>query len=331
MTPRIFVTGATGYVGGHTTGELIAAHPEYQVVTLVRNEEQAAKLQSHWPAITTVVGTLDDDKIIKEESAKANVVLQLASSDHIPVVTSAIAGLATGGGKLIHISGTGVLNDMSTGPGNPARKVYDDVEDIKEITSLPETALHRDVDDAVLAGGSLHGVDTAIICPPIIYGVGQGPIKKRSMQVPFLSEAILKRGRGFTVGEGKNIWDHIYIGDLAKACVLLIEEALKPQGGSSQWGSEGYYFVESGEIAWKDVAEKISSITKELGQIESADVDQLSVDEASKFHPWAPVLWGGNCRSRATRLQTLGWKPQGPTVWEALPAMVKAEVDALAK
>lgn len=113
--------------------------------------------------------------------------------------------------------------------------------------------------------------------------------------------------------------------------MLLIEEALKPQGGSSQWGSEGYYFVESGEIAWKDVAEKISSITKELGQIESADVDQLSVDEASKFHPWAPVLWGGNCRSRATRLQTLGWKPQGPTVWEALPAMVKAEVDALAK
>ena len=76
MTPRVFVTGATGYIGGHTTGELIAAHPEYQVVTLVRNEEQAAKLQSHWPTITTVIGTLDDDKVIKEESAKASVVLR---------------------------------------------------------------------------------------------------------------------------------------------------------------------------------------------------------------------------------------------------------------
>ena len=94
---------------------------------------------------------------------------------------------------------------------------------------------------------------------------------------------------------------------MAKACVLLIEEALKPQGGSAQWGSEGYYFAESGEFAWKEVAEKISQITKEFGHIESADVDQLSVDEASKFHPWAPVLWGGNCRSRATRLRSLGW------------------------
>lgn len=131
--------------------------------------------------------------------------------------------------------------------------------------------------------------------------------------------------------QSANIASDIYVGDLAKACVLLIEEALKPQGGSAQWGSEGYYFVESGEFAWKDIAEKISQITKELGQVESADVDQLSVDEASKFHPWAPVLWGGNCRSRATRLQSLGWKPQGPTIWEALPAMVKEEVDALAK
>ncbi|KAJ5910438.1 hypothetical protein N7504_005081 [Penicillium tannophilum] len=76
MTPRVFVTGATGYIGGHTIGELIAAHPEYQVVTLVRNKEQAANLQSHWPTITTVVGTLDDDNIIKEESAKVNVALR---------------------------------------------------------------------------------------------------------------------------------------------------------------------------------------------------------------------------------------------------------------
>ncbi|KAJ5352699.1 hypothetical protein N7452_001673 [Penicillium brevicompactum] len=327
MSPRIFITGGTGYIGGHTTGVLLAAHPEYQLVALVRNEEQATKLKSQWPTITTVVGTLDDDKLIKEESAKANVVLQLASSDHVPVVRSAIAGLATGGGKLIHISGTGVLNDMSTGPGNPAPRVYDDVKDIAQITSLPETAFHRDVDDAVLTGGVKHGVPTAIICPPLIYGVGQGPIKKRSMQIPFLSEAILKRGRGFTVGEGKNIWDHVYVGDLANACVLLIDEALKPAGGSAQWGPEGYYFVESGEFAWKDIAQKISQIAKELGAIETAEVDQLSVDEASKFHPWAPVLWGGNCRSRATRLQSLGWKPQGPTVFEALPDMVKAELD----
>ncbi|KAJ5735851.1 uncharacterized protein N7483_000976 [Penicillium malachiteum] len=329
MSPRIFVTGATGYIGGHATELLIASHPEYEVVALVRTEEQGAALRAHWPQITTVIGTLDDENVIKDESAKADVVLQLASSDHIPVVKSAIAGLATGGGKLIHISGTGVLNDMSTGAGNPTPKVYDDIKDLKEITSLPDSAFHRDVDDAVLTTGAQSNVPTAIICPPLIYGVGQGPLKKRSMQIPFLSEAILKRGRGFTVGEGKNIWDHIYVGDVAKACIVLIEEALKPNGGSAQWGPEGYYFVESGEFAWKDIAAKITEIAKDLGKIESAEVDELSVEEASKFHPWAPVLWGGNCRSRATRLRSLGWKPEGPTVWEALPAIVKAESNAL--
>lgn len=76
MSPRIFVTGATGYIGGHTAGVLVAAHPEYHVVALVRNEEQATKLKFQWPTVRTVVGTLDDDKIIKEESAKANVVLR---------------------------------------------------------------------------------------------------------------------------------------------------------------------------------------------------------------------------------------------------------------
>jgi Acetylglutamate semialdehyde dehydrogenase len=74
MLPRDFVTGATGYVGGNTTGVLMAAHPEYEVVALVRSEEQGSKLKSHWPSIITVVGTLDDDKALKEESAKADVV-----------------------------------------------------------------------------------------------------------------------------------------------------------------------------------------------------------------------------------------------------------------
>lgn len=76
MSPRILVTGATGYIGGHATGVLIASHPEYEVVALVRTEEQGAALRAHWPQITTVIGTLDDDKIIKDESAKADVVLR---------------------------------------------------------------------------------------------------------------------------------------------------------------------------------------------------------------------------------------------------------------
>ena len=34
-----------------------------------------------------------------------------------------------------------------------------------------------------------------------------GAVKERSIQVPFLVEAMLKRGKGFQILEGKNIWD----------------------------------------------------------------------------------------------------------------------------
>jgi uncharacterized protein YbjT (DUF2867 family) len=77
MPQRVFITGATGYIGGHTTDILIKAHPEFQIVTLVRNEKQAAALVDKWPGTTTVIGTLDDDKILQEAAAKADVVLRM--------------------------------------------------------------------------------------------------------------------------------------------------------------------------------------------------------------------------------------------------------------
>ncbi|KAJ6166827.1 hypothetical protein N7470_002274 [Penicillium chermesinum] len=319
MSPRIFITGATGYVGGQVAATMIAAHPELDVVALVRDQQQASKLKSVWPKISTVIGTLDDDEVLKKEAVKADVVLQTASSDHVPAVNSLLKGLGAGKGHFIHISGTGVLNDMSTGPGNPTEKIYDDVTDIAEIINLPAEALHRNVDDAVITGGLREKVPTAIVCPPTIYGVGEGPVKKRSMQVPFLTEAILKRGKGFTVGKGNNLWDYVHIKDLARAFVLLAEEALKPNGGAAAWGPEGYYFVESGEFSWKEVSEKVAQAASQEGKIATAEVEELSVEEALKFHPWAPVLWGGNCRSRASRLRALGWEPEGPSIWETIP------------
>jgi hypothetical protein len=92
--------------------------------------------------------------------------------------------------------------------GQPSDKAYHDIADLVEITSFPlENHLHRDVDAAILAAQERFKVPTAIVSPPMIHGVGKGPIKTRSIQIPFLVEAILKRGKGFQVLEGQNIWD----------------------------------------------------------------------------------------------------------------------------
>jgi len=83
------------------------------------------------------------------------------------------------------------------------------------------------------------------------------------------------------------------------------------------------------EQKWGNVATAISNIMAEEGLIKSAEVDKLAVEEASILHPWAPLIWGGNCRSRSDRLRNLGWKPQGPGLYETLPAMINEEARAL--
>ena len=67
--------------------------------------------------------------------------------------------------------------------------------------------MHRDVDMAVLEAQKKLHVPTAIVSPPMVYGVGKGPLKNRSIQVPSMIEAILKRGKGFQVLDGLNFWD----------------------------------------------------------------------------------------------------------------------------
>jgi nucleoside-diphosphate-sugar epimerase len=121
----------------------------------------------------------------------------------------------------------------------------------------------------------------------------------------------------------------VHINDLATAYILLVEEALKPNGGAATWGPEAYYFTETADHTWLDVTAAIAKIAHGRGAILTADIDQLDVAEASKVHPWAPLLWGGNCRSRADRLRSLGWKPAGPTIYESLPAMVDFEINSL--
>jgi hypothetical protein len=101
------------------------------------------------------------------------------------------------------------MTDMSTGPGNESPKIYSDTssDDIGEILSFDASHIHRDVEEAIIAAAKDNGVKAAIISPPMIHGVGQGPVKKRSIQVPILIENMLKRGKGFQVLEGRNIWN----------------------------------------------------------------------------------------------------------------------------
>jgi hypothetical protein len=77
-------------------------------------------------------------------------------------------------------------------------KVYDDLEGAREVTagSIPDDALYRRVDRVVLeAEGRFSGtVQTAVVCPPTIYGPGN----PRSHRLPELCRNSLEGVVGYT-------------------------------------------------------------------------------------------------------------------------------------
>jgi len=56
--------------------------------------------------------------------------------------------------------------------GEHSDEEYNDWTAVDELTHLPASAFHRNVDEIVLEAGEKHGdaVKTAIVCPPTIYG-----------------------------------------------------------------------------------------------------------------------------------------------------------------
>ncbi len=87
----------------------------------------------------------------------------------------------------------------------PSQQPYDDLDRVSDLTSLPDSAFHRDVDKLVLEASS-DVVKTAIVCPPTIYGPGRGPGNQRSRQVYDLAKATLQNGQAIYLGKGLAEW-----------------------------------------------------------------------------------------------------------------------------
>jgi hypothetical protein len=51
-------------------------HPEYEISALVRTKEKANVVQASYPSIRIVLGDLDNSELLKEEAAKADVIIR---------------------------------------------------------------------------------------------------------------------------------------------------------------------------------------------------------------------------------------------------------------
>ena len=116
---KIFLTGASGLIGGSIGARLAAAGHHGR--GLVRDPAKAEAVRAI--GIEPVLGTLDDADVLIRKARAADAVADAASSDHRGAVEALVSALAGSGKALVHTSGSSVVADEAM--GEPSGRIFD--------------------------------------------------------------------------------------------------------------------------------------------------------------------------------------------------------------
>ncbi|WP_030721836.1 NAD-dependent epimerase/dehydratase family protein [Streptomyces sp. NRRL F-2580] len=285
---RVFVTGATGYIGGTVADLLLRSG--HQVEGLVRTQDKARELERR--GITPVLGTLDDSALLTARARAADAVVNAADSDHRGAVEALVEGLAGTGRPLVHTSGSSIVSTDSR--GEAVDEIFTEAivapgsswQPVKE--KAARVALDRFVLDAAHSG-----VCSVVLCNSLVYGHGRG-MARDSVQIPVLAQQAHDSGVVRYVEKGRNIWSTVHIDDMADLYLRALTHAAP--------GS--FHFVENGEASFADICAALASALG-LGPAESWDADTAV---AFWGHELALYVLASNSRVRSGGAR-LGWRP----------------------
>jgi nucleoside-diphosphate-sugar epimerase len=211
---KVFVTGATGYIGSAVVRELAAAG--HEVAGLTRLAERTAYVEELGGR--AVMGDVRDAGAWRDEAAAADVLIHVAaedsesrrSVDRMAIDTLVAAARGRGAADaprgLIYTSGCFVLGDTG---GVPAAEDAP-LDDPAEVVSWRPAHERRvlDADSPELA--------TSVIRPGMVYGGKDGQF------ATFFASAE-RDGAAEFVGDGTNRWSPVYRGDVARLYRLVAE------------------------------------------------------------------------------------------------------------
>lgn len=292
---KVFMTGATGYIGGSIAAKLIERGDT--VLGLTRSERGEASLKGM--GVIPVRGTLKDERAIRAGIEGADAVINAADSDDPWVVRTIIESLAGSGRPFLHTSGASIVGDRSNGE-------FSDVvhSDRDQVVPLFEKTGRVGIDRAV-ADSASRAIRPVIFCPTMIYGRGRGP-KRTSVQLPMLIALAREVGCGCHIGKGLNVWSNVHVDDLVAAYLTALD---RPE-------ASGFFFLGEGEANFRDLA---SAISKSLGYGGATKAIEAE-DAVMRFNPEAAVFaLGSNSRIRADRTRdVLSWKPSGADIFATI-------------
>lgn len=282
---RVFLTGATGFVGSAIIPELINAG--HQVLGLTRSDAGAQSLIAAGAEVHR--GDLEDLESLRSGATKADGVIHcafdhnfanwVANCEKDQRAIEALGGALTGSDRpLVITSGTGMGNAV---PGQPA------TEDAFNSTRQNPRVVSE------LAGASMSeaGVNVSVVRLPQVHDT-----VKQGFVTYAVAIAREKRVSAY-VGDGKNRWPAAHVSDVARLYRLALEKR-EPGARYNAVGEEG--------IAVRDVAEVI-------GRGFKVPVVGLSPEEAAGHFGWlAPFAGMDLPASSAQTQERLGWHPTGP-------------------
>lgn len=204
---RIFITGATGYIGMNVA--LALRRAGHDVWGLVRSADKGIKLTRH--EIHPVVGTLDNPSSYLPAAERCNVIVTAAEdfSNSAVLDKLTIESLLSVGNKgpqpktFIYTSGIWVY-------GNSGPQTIDETSPLNPVRLKPWRPDHEEM---VLSAANVRGI---VIRPGCVYG-RQGGMTGLWFKGPSQGQSPL------VVGDGQNRWSMIHVDDVANGYLKAVE------------------------------------------------------------------------------------------------------------
>lgn len=291
---RVFVTGATGFIGSAITAELINAG--HHVLGMTRTDEGARTLIAAGAQVHR--GTLENLESLRNGAANADGVIHTAFDHDFSnfaancekdrrAIEALGAALAGSNRPLVITSGTGM---GSAAPGQPA------TEDVFNANHPnPRTA-------SEMAGAALlaAGINVSVVRLPQVHDT-----RKQGLITPFIA-VTRQKGVCAYVGDGSNRWPAAHVLDVAHLYRLALE---RQEAGSR------YHAVAEEGVPVRTIAEVIGRGLK-------VPVVALSPDEAAGHFGWLAIFAGLDLpASSAQTRERLQWRPTGPELIADLEQM----------
>ncbi len=283
---RVFVTGATGFIGSALVPLLIGAG--HEVLGLARSEKGSEALRSAGAKVKH--GNLEDLNSLREGAAESDAVVHLAFNhedfgtkflkhceDDLHAIEAMGEVLVGSGRPFVITSGTAIADSVG---GKPS------TEDGPTTSWNPRAR----AEDA-MKGLSDRGVNGSIVRLPQVHDT-----RKQGL-VPYVTAIAREKQISAYIGEGKNRWPAAHVSDVARLYHLALDKA---EAGAI------YHAVDEEGVSMKQIAEA-------LGRGLNVPVVSIPPDAVEGHFGWLAMFAGLDMpSSSAITRQKLNWTPTGP-------------------